>query len=178
MRCRSEDAASAHNTSRASPAALGVEFCEGGRKPVEGSAEQRDVVGPFEVGGEGNLGRETLEVLGEDLATTAAAFDVLEGVEAAFDRVIGPVDHAHPSRAHPDRVTRERGAVLLQMGEDNVDRIALVDRRSPFRAPSAEQGAELVEGDADGVEFGDGGNSRRTLGRGAGRAVGLDVVEA
>ena len=82
---------------------------------------------------------QVLDVLGEDLATTAAAFDVLEGVEAAFDRVIGPVDHAHPSRAHPDRVTRERGAVLLQMGEDDVDRIALVGPRSGRRRRSKER---------------------------------------
>src|SRR3989337_2328755 len=140
-----------------------VEFRKGDGKPSERAAENGDVGRVVQVRRQQRAWVQVLDVLGEDLATTAAAFDVLECVEAAFDRVIGPVDHAHPSRAHPDRVTRERGAVLLQMGEDNVYRIALVDRRSPFRAPSADQGAELVEGDADGVEFGDGGNPRRAL---------------
>ncbi len=74
-----------------------IEVGKGVGKVVERTTDNGDIVGVGKIDGQGGSGWKALEVLGEDLAATAAAFAVFDGVKEGFQIVVGTSDKPNAS---------------------------------------------------------------------------------
>jgi hypothetical protein len=64
------------------------------------------------------------EILGQDFATTAAAFSVLDGVEERLQTIVGAGYQRNPSAYMPEKangVSPQVRAMTIQVGQDQVD---------------------------------------------------------
>lgn len=150
-----------------------IEVGEGVGKMVEGTTDNSDVVGVGEIDGQGSSGWKAFEVLGEDLAATAAAFAVFDGVKEGFQIVVGASDKPNASacggRKRDDMPPKMR-AMTIQMREDQINRLTHVFSGTSLGTPLSERAGEGIHSRLNVVEFLD-------LLNGVGCGTGRFVVE-
>lgn len=132
-----------------------VEFGEGLRETVEGAAQDRDIVGSPEIEGKSRSRRELFKVLSEDLTAAAPALAVLHRVEEGFENVVGAIHQTDAAALGRDRndVPPERVPVTVEVGQDQVDRLAHVFGRPALGTPLSQGGGKLFYGSSDVAQF-------------------------
>jgi len=123
---------------------------------VDRTADNGDIVGMDEIDGQGGSGWKALEVLGEDLAATAAAFAVFDGVKEGFQIVVGASDQPNASasgRGKRDDVPPKMRAMTIQMREDQIHSLTHVFSGTSLWTPLSEGFDEGIHSRLNVVEF-------------------------